>query len=79
VGFRNDITVVRVVGRVAFGFLHQAAVARIKDIPWSGGAVVQSFWLFRGIKPRDPFSRLQFEQTSYPPLRPATSRLTWCS
>ena len=33
VGFRNDITVVRVVGRFGFAFLYQASVARIKDIP----------------------------------------------
>lgn len=32
VGFRNDITVVRVVGRFGFGFLYPSAVARIKDV-----------------------------------------------
>lgn len=34
VGFRN-ITVVGVVGRVAFGFLYQSAVARINDVPYA--------------------------------------------
>jgi HK97 family phage major capsid protein len=33
VGFRNDITVVRVIGRFSFGFLYSSAVVRIKDIP----------------------------------------------
>lgn len=32
VGFRNDIVVVRVVGRFGFGFLYPSAVARIKDV-----------------------------------------------
>ena len=31
-GFRNDVTVVRVVGRFGFGHLYQAAVARIRDV-----------------------------------------------
>jgi hypothetical protein len=33
IGSRNDITVVRVVGRFGFAFLYQASVARIKDVP----------------------------------------------
>lgn len=32
VGFRNDITVVRVVGRFGFAFLYPSAVARINDV-----------------------------------------------
>jgi hypothetical protein len=31
-GFRSDLTVVRVIGRFAFGFLYPSAVCRIKDI-----------------------------------------------
>ncbi|HSF97712.1 MAG TPA: hypothetical protein VLA55_03375, partial [Ornithinibacter sp.] len=38
VGFRN-ITVVGVVGRVAFGFLYLSAVARIDDVPWAHARV----------------------------------------
>ncbi|WP_377640101.1 phage major capsid protein [Oryzobacter terrae] len=33
IGFRNDITVVRVVGRFAFGFLYASATARIREEP----------------------------------------------
>jgi HK97 family phage major capsid protein len=32
VGFRNDLTLVRVVGRFGFAFLYPSAVARIKDV-----------------------------------------------
>ena len=33
VGFRNDITVVRVIGRFGFACLYASAVARIQDLP----------------------------------------------
>jgi len=33
VGFRNDITVVRVVGRFGFGFLYTSPVVRFRALP----------------------------------------------
>ena len=33
VGLRNDLIVLRAIGRFGFGFLYESAARRIKDIP----------------------------------------------